>query len=301
MSLQNFSILTYNSNSLFRGDTVKSKILYDESHQIVTCVDTRVSLPQAQRLARSFSKTSKIGERNERIFSTVQQDGERHTGGVLIRFGSNILSGDPEETIIDDSPDKRYMAMVAPLTNGARILICVIYLSPNGPMAARTQLVDKINDRLTDMRDRLKPDVVCITGDLNTSLDNNEKNKKLNTSIKAMLYTLDLEDSFRYIHPSADAHSGATFSCRTSIQQTFNSRLDYVFISAHLLQPSNRPKIQLLTFDQTVSDHMAVKLSVCKQANIESISGRRKRFDDSLLHNENFMLTAKNEIKKNLC
>ena len=220
ISLQNFSILTYNSNSLFRGDTVKSKILYDESHQIVTCVDTRVSLPQAQRLARSFSKTSKIGERNERIFSTVQQDGERHTGGVLIRFGSNILSGDPEETIIDDSPDKRYMAMVAPLTNGARILICVIYLSPNGPMAARTQLVDEINDKLTDMRDRLKPDVVCITGDLNTSLDNNEKNKKLNTSIRAMLYTLDLEDSFRDIHPSADAHSGATFSCRTSIQQT---------------------------------------------------------------------------------
>ena len=297
-SLQNFSFLTFNANSLYRGAILKSKLLFDNQHHILAVVDTRTSAGQTAALTEKFSKTEVVGKKHQRIFMSTQEEGKRHTGGVLIRFAENILQGEPLKVVFDESPYKRFLAMVVNLSNGSKALICVMYISPNDKMDKRVDMVDSLTQLLVNLKDTFKPDNIWVAGDLNISLDQDDKHKRLKRSILAMMYILEVQDSFRVVHPSSDSHAGATFSSRTNIQECSNSRIDYIFASNHLLEAHNHPKVQLLSFDETVSDHMGVKLSVTRQPNTALQEKKRKRFDDTLLRNADFMKIANGEVIK---
>ena len=265
---------------------------------ILCLADTRNSPTQHAKISQIHNKSDCIGVYKQRFFGTASDPLNPHrSGGCAIFFGHGYLNT-CEEVVYDTSNQKRFVIVLAKLSNGSRALICCFYLhAASSERRNKILLIKQLKKLLFDLQSMHNPDFTILACDANITLDAPQRDPTCNTELLALLNMLQVKDAFRTLKPNVSGH---TFFPPKVLNKP--SRLDYLFISESCILKSNNPKIQLIPTCESLSDHLGLCLStsrlVFSKPEKEKMALVTWKFKDHFLLNHSYASSLEAVIKK---
>ena len=287
-----------NVNGLFFENKIRIPQVGSANVKGFLCLaDTRISLTQHAKISHIHNKSDCIGSHKQRFFGTASDPLNPHrSGGCAILFGKGYLHS-CEEVVYDESNQRRFVVVLAKLSNGSRALICCFYLhAASSERRNKIALIKQLKKLLFELQCKHNPDFSILACDANITLDTPERDPTCNTELLSLLNMLQLKDAFRTLKPNLPGH---TFFPPKVLNKP--SRLDYLFISESCILRSNNPKIQLIPTCESLSDHLGLCLStsrlVFSKLEKEKMSRVTWKFKDHVLLNNSYTSSLEALIK----
>ena len=275
--------------------------------------DTRMNDKKIQFLEKSFCKSSTIGSKKQRLFSTSCNSNNK-TGGVSI-FIPDIYDEVLKVVHVekDTSPIPRHILVVVQIVGGPKVIMGAVYGAPGGKVDERAKVFRNLYNQIYKTSNLFATSILFLAGDFNIPLDKLSDQAKDKMALSKIIQDFCLNDAFATSPPEINEQERRRLS-KQDISATCNqdgftyypkilgnrpSRIDGIFTSA-ILESNVIDKAFCLSDSLPYSDHKSIHFSFSwTHAGIPL--GESKvpfAFKNHLLHDSKFLKILKNAIKE---
>ena len=169
--------------------------LFQDSPHILFLSDTRMNDKKIQFLEKSFCKSSIIGSKKQRLFSTSCNSNNK-TGGVSI-FIPDIYDEVLKVVHVekDTSPIPRHILVVVQIVGGPKVIMGAVYGAPGGKVDERAKVFRNLYNQIYKTSNLFATSILFLAGDFNIPLDKLSDQAKNKMALSKIIQDFCLNDA----------------------------------------------------------------------------------------------------------